>query len=163
MKAARIALAAGIAAACISTIPLAQGNKGIAGTWAMVKNTTELDGKVVNTYGDKPMGQVTFTADGRYNLMIARPDMPKFASNNRNTGTPEENKAIVQGMISHYGRYTMEPDGKTMTFHIESASFPNWNGTSQKRVYQVGGDELQWTTPGASGGGTAKLVWKRVK
>jgi hypothetical protein len=38
---------------------------------------------------------------------ILRRGQAKFASNNRNEGTPEENKAIVQGSIAHFGTYTV--------------------------------------------------------
>jgi len=38
-----------------------------------------------------------FDGNGRLSLQEMRLDLPKFASNNRQEGTPEENKAIVQG------------------------------------------------------------------
>jgi Lipocalin-like domain len=41
--------------------------------------------------------------------------------------------------------------------------FANWEGTEQKRLYTVKGDELTYKVPTASGGGTAQLVWKRAK
>ena len=77
-------------------------------------------------------------------------------------GTPEENKAVVQGSISHFGRYTVNDADKTITFHIETSTFPNWNGTEQKRPFTVTGDELKWTTA-ASSGGSAEVVLKRAK
>jgi len=40
-------------------------------------------------------------------LMTSRSDLPKFASNNRNDGTSDEYKAIVQGSIAHFGTYTV--------------------------------------------------------
>ena len=40
-------------------------------------------------------------ANGRYVIAIARAGIPKVASNNRTTATPEENKAIVGGSITH--------------------------------------------------------------
>src|SRR5215813_2590943 len=52
---------------------------------------------------------------------------------------------------------------KTITFKIETATFPNWDGTEQKRAFTVTGDELTYTVPAASGGGTATTVWKRAK
>jgi hypothetical protein len=78
-------------------------------------------------------------------------------------GTPEEYKAVVQGSIAHFGRYTINEADKTITFHIETSTFPNWNGTEQKRPFTLTGDELKWTTPGASSGGTAEVVLKRAR
>jgi hypothetical protein len=78
-------------------------------------------------------------------------------------GTPEENKAVVQGSIAHFGRYTIDDANKTITFHIETSTFPNWNETDQKRPFPVRGDELTWNTPASTGGGTAEVVLKRAK
>jgi hypothetical protein len=44
------------------------------------------------------------------------------------------------------------------------STFPNWNGLDQKRlITSLTADELKCTNPAASVGGTAELVWKRVK
>jgi hypothetical protein len=78
-------------------------------------------------------------------------------------GTPEENKAVVQASIAHFGRYTVDEANKTISFHIETSTFPNWNGTEQKRPFTLTGDELVWRTPASTGGGTAEVVLKRAK
>jgi hypothetical protein len=83
--------------------------------------------------------------------------------NNRTTATPEENKAIVQGSNTHFGTLSVNAADKTITFKIETSTFPNWDGTEQKRPFTVTGDELTYTVPAASGGGTATVVWKRAK
>lgn len=146
-----------------STCAAAQGKKGITGTWSLVSNiTTDASGKKDPTYGEKPMGQVTFTREGRYTLIISRPDLPKIAANNRLKATADENKAITGGMLAHFGKYKVDHDGKSFTLSIESSSFPNWNGTQQKRLFSVSGNELKWTTPQSSGGGSSDLVWKRA-
>ena len=103
-------------------------------------------------------------ANGRYVLAVARAGLPKVASNNRTTATPEENKAIVQGSITHFGTVSVNAADKTITFKIETYStFPNSDGTEQKRPFTLTGDELTYTVPAASGGGTATTVWKRAK
>jgi hypothetical protein len=162
----RAALAAGaltLTAALYAPLVHSQVDKGLVGAWSLVTNTnTDSAGKTANMYGDKPMGQAIFTAGGRYAVVITRPDLPKFASNNRLKGTDAENKGIVGGMIAHYGRYTVDPKTKAITFHIEASSFPNWNGTSQDRPYSLKGNELKWKTPVSSGGGVSDLVWKRA-
>jgi hypothetical protein len=78
-------------------------------------------------------------------------------------GTPEENKAVVQGSIAHFGKYTVDEANKTITFHIEASTFPNWNGTEQKRPFTVTGEELKWRTIASTGGATAEVVLKRAK
>src|SRR4029077_12403517 len=93
------------------------------------------------------------TPDGRYSIVLTRAEMPKIASGARTKATVEENKAVVDGSIAHSGRYTIEDGGRATTSHIETSTFPNWNGSSQKRPFSVKGDQLTYTvaTPSAVG------------
>jgi len=141
----------------------AQTVKDLAGTWTIVSNVTEQDGKKTDTFGPNPKGILVVDANGRYVIAFARADLPKIASNNRTTATPEENKAIVGGSVTHFGTVSVNAADQTITFKIETATFPNWDGTEQKRPFTVTGDELTYTVAAASGGGTATSVWKRAK
>jgi len=141
----------------------AQTTKDLAGTWTLVSVVTEQDGNKTDTFGPHPKGILMVDANGRYVIAIARAGLPKVASNNRTTATPEENKAIVGGSITHFGAIAVNAADKTITFKIETATFPNWDGTEQKRAFTVTGDELTYTVPAASGGGIATTVWKRAK
>jgi hypothetical protein len=138
--------------------------KDLVGTWTLVSVTLEQEGKKSDLFGPNPQGQVTFGPNGRMSFIITRSDIPKFASNNRQAGTPEENKAVVEGSIAYFGKYSVSEKDKTFTVHIEGTTFPNWIGTDQKRPFTISGDELKWTTPTTSlGSGTALDVWKRAK
>src|SRR5215470_8684011 len=142
----------------------AQGAKDVVCTWDYVSaDTVSADGKRSPTFGPNPKGIVVFAANGHYALIVTRSGQPKFASNNRMEGTPEENKAIVQGSISHFGTYVVNEADKTITFHIQTSTFPNWDGMDQKRPFTLSGDELKYTVPAASAGGTADVVLKRIK
>jgi len=141
---------------------MAKINKAqLVGSWMLASNTATRPG--VRTFGPND-GVAIFEANGRFSLQLVRSDLPKFASNNRDTGTPDENKAIVQGSITYFGTYSVNEADGTLTLHIERSSFPNWNGTDQKRtIASLTAEELRYTNPAASVGGTAELVWKRVK
>jgi Lipocalin-like domain len=146
---------------------VAQTAKDLMGTWTLVSITLEQDGKKTDFYGPNPRGQVTYDADGHFSLIITRSDLPKFASNNRVAGTPEENTAIVQGSLAYFGTYSVSEADKIITTHIESCTFPNWNGVDRKTSFSISGDELSThvvSGPLTSvGTGTAYLVWKRAK
>ena len=145
-----------------STAP-AQTAKDLIGAWTLVSDeNVRADGSRVQVMGPNPQGLLIFDADGRYSLQLLRPGRPKFASNNRMEGTPEENKAAVQGANPHWGTYSVNEANKTIDFKIEHAFFPNWEGTEQKRPFTITGDQLRYTAT-ASTGGTAELVWKRAK
>jgi hypothetical protein len=141
----------------------AQTAKDLVGTWVATSNVSEQNGTKSNPYGDSPLGVLMFDADGHYGLVLSRSDIPKFASNSRTNGTPDENKAAVQGTIAHFGRYTVNDADKTIAFKIEVSTYPNFNETEQKRPFTLKGDELVYTVPSFSGGGSATSAWKRAK
>jgi hypothetical protein len=142
---------------------VAQTAKELVGTWSIVSNVNvRPDGSKVDLFGPNPKAMVMFDGNGHFVIDQVNPDIPKFKSNNRAQGTPEENKAVVQGSLSYHGTYSVAD--KILTFKIEGSSFPNWLGTDQKRtITSFTGDELKWTNPGASVGGSAETAWKRLK
>ena len=141
---------------------VAQTAKDVVGNWTLVSADTAFpDGKREPTFGANPKGLLIFTGDGRFIYLFSRVDLPKFASNIRATGTPEENKAVVQGSIATFGTYSVAD--KTLAIKVENSTFPNWLGTDQKRTIMIAGDELKWTNPAASAGGVAELVFRRAR
>src|SRR5262245_31721104 len=96
-------------------------------------------------------------------LTIIARNLPKFASNSRASGTAEENKAVVAGSIAMLGSYTYDAANRILTLRTESATFPNWNGTEQRRsLIGFDGKELKYATAQASGGGSATVTWRRA-
>ena len=143
---------------------VAQTAKDLVGTWTLVSLTLEKDGKKTDMYGPNPQGQRTYDPTGRFSEIITRSDLPKFASNNRQAGTPEENKAIVQGSTAFFGTYSVSEADHTLKYHIEASTFPNSKGADQKRLFRLSGDELSWTlTTPSVGSGTVYSVWRRVQ
>ena len=133
----------------------AQSIKSVAGTYTLVST---------DAFGKDPRGTLVLGADGRYSTIVMRASLPKFASGSRLNGAADEIKGVVEGSICHFGKYTIDDGGKTITFHIEAATFANWDGATQKRPLKVSGDTLTYTVTTPSGGGRgADTVWKRVK
>jgi hypothetical protein len=140
----------------------AQPAKDLVGTWRLVSNVITRDGKKTDQFGPNPHGVLFFTGNGRYVLSIVRDGLPKFSGGGRMNGTDAENKAIVQGSISHFGTYSV--DGDKIVFHVEHATFPNWDGGTQARPLKLSGDDLSFFVAAASaGGGSSQVVWKRMK
>jgi hypothetical protein len=68
----------------------------LVGTWTFVSSTTKLpDGSPA--WGTNPKGLLIFTENGYFSSQIVRSDLPKFASNNRAQGTPEEKQSRSTG------------------------------------------------------------------
>lgn len=151
-----------ILATAIAPVATAQTAPELVGTWALVSSVAEQGGAKIDTFGPNPKGTLMFGNDGHYALVIVRSDLPKVASNSRLSETPDESRAIAQGVITHFGTYTVVEANKVMVFHVERSSFPNWDGAEQRRAFTVKGDELIYTTPGTTGT-AAQVVMRRVK
>jgi hypothetical protein len=157
-----LALSAGAAAAQPATSLADQ----IVGTWNfVVAEVTAPDGKKSFPFGETPKGILIFTADGRFAQIHVAGDVPKIASNNRLTGTPEEYAGIMRRSLSVFGTWTVDEERKTVTYNIVSSSFPNWEGEAQTRtIDKLTADEFVNTNPGVAGGrGSASNFYKRVK
>ena len=128
--------------------------KDLVGSWTL---------NVAGGFGVNPKGYVMFDANGHFGALLMRSDLPKYASKRRTQGTAEEYRATVRGMIAYYGTYSV--NGTDVMLHIEGSSFPDWNGTDQKRTnLSITGDEMRWTQPTTSGGGQpAETLWKRAR
>jgi len=137
----------------------------LVGTWtvASVENIRP-DGTKTQLFGPNPKGTLVLDGNGRTAFMLMSSGRPKFASNNRNTGTPEENKATVQGTIAFFGTWSVNEADKTLITRIEASTFPNQDGQEQKRIISsVTADELRYVNPATTTGDRAETVWKRVK
>ncbi len=136
----------------------------LIGSWMIVSaTTTRPDGTKVDTFGPDPKGLQIFERGGRTSAIIVGSNLPKFASNNRATGTADENKAVIQRSVAFFGPYTFNKADQSITFQVEGSTFPNWEGTTQKRFIAISGNDLTITIPAGSAGGTGESRWKRVK
>ena len=78
----------------------------IVGTWNfVVAEVTAPDGKKSFPFGETPKGILIFTPDGHFAQIHVAGDVPKIASNNRMTGTPEEYADIMRRSLSVFGLY----------------------------------------------------------
>jgi hypothetical protein len=164
MKKSIIAAAGLVAALAAAGAWPQDAAKQLVGTWRLMSDTNTKDGVTRKgaAFGENPKGMMIFTSDGHYSSVSTRGDLPAFAAGNRMQGTADENKAIVQGSIAHFGTYKVSADGRKMLLTPESGTWPAWNGKEQARAFEIKGDELKYTVA-ASSGGTGELVYKRVK
>jgi hypothetical protein len=136
----------------------------LIGTWVAVSVVaTRPDGTKINSFGPDVKGMQIFDSNGRVVIVLMRADLPKFASNSRDTGTGEENRAVVQGSSTLFGTYTVDEAAKAVSIQIEAATFPNWTGTIQNRSVTISGDDLTVTGFTGTLGGAPESKWKRVK
>ena len=146
-------IALGVAPSATSGFAQSLAND-IVGTWALVQAAP---------FGPTPKGIIMFDANGHFSAILTRSDLPKFVSNNRTQGTPDEYKATVEGSLAFFGTYSVS--GTDLNLHIVGSTFANWNGGDQKRIsVSASAEELRFTQPTPSGGGSAEAtIWSRMK
>jgi hypothetical protein len=133
------------------------------GTWTLVSLTAGEGANQTLPYGPNPKGTMMIDANGRFSIMVMRSDLPKFAANNRMSGTPEENKAVVQGSIAYFGTYSIDEATHVLTVNVEGSTYPNFVGGTQTRILSFDGDEVTYFNPTPSMGGSAKVTYRRAK
>ena len=152
-----------------ATVPVARADARspapvLAGTWSLVAaDVLHADGTRARDYGAAPKGLLMIDAEGRYSLQIFKAERPRFASGDKASGTPAEDEAAVLGSSTHFGTIMIDPAAATLTFRIENASFPNWEGAAQTRSYKLDGDDLSYSLPPRPNGDTPISIWRRLK
>jgi lipocalin-like protein len=138
----------------------------LTGSWRLVSiNNLRVDGTKYELFGPNAKGIVIFDRNGTYSFQIMRAARPSFVAESRLEGTTEENKAAVQGMISHFGSYEVDEPSHSITFRIEGSSYPNWDKTEQKQSFTLLGNQLSWSDPAAgprAGDLQSDLIWRRL-
>ena len=99
-------------------------------------------------------------AAGRYSVQIYQSERPRFASGKKDAGTAGEYQAAILGCSTHFG--TIAVDGQVMTVRLERSSFPNQEGTEQRRTFELRGDELSYRVPPRPDGAVPVSVWRRL-
>ena len=156
-----VALALGGMAMGVQAAPM----PSLAGAWQLVRvDNVSPDGKHMPLYGPAPQGLLLIDADGHYALQMVRAQRTRFAGGDKAHGSAEEYRAASMQGNAHYGR--VEAAGGVLRFEIEHATFPNWDGTEQRRPFTLHGDELTYTVPTpttGAGHATGEVSWRRVR
>lgn len=141
--------------------------KQLIGTWTLISvDNIYPDSSRVYPYGKDPQGLLMFDEKGNYAIQILKAVRPKIESGDKNKCTQEESTALVQGSNSHFGKYEVNEEKTSITFFIEHAFYPNWEGTEQERIYTYTGNELKYVVTHTTQGGQkviAEVAWRRIK
>jgi hypothetical protein len=135
----------------------------LQGTWTLVAADKLLPGGgTTRDYGQSPKGRLVVDGKGRYSLQIFKSERLRFASDSKADGSVDEFKSAVAGSSTHYGTMAIDQKAAALVFSIEGSSFPNWEGTVQKRQYTVDGAELRYKVPARADGSIPVSVWHRL-
>lgn len=135
----------------------------LRGTWELTAADKLLPGgERVRDYGESPAGRLIVDAQGRYSLQIFKSERPRFASGDKKRGSAGEYESAVLGSSTHYGTIAVDTARHTLTFRIEGASYPNWEGATQRRTYTLRDGVLTYRVPARPDGSIPVSVWTRL-
>ena len=135
----------------------------LQGTWTLVAADKVLpNGETTRDYGENPKGRLVVDAEGRYSLQIFKSERPHFSSDSKADGSVDEFRSAVMGSSTHYGTIAIDERAGMLVFSIEGSSFPNWEGTTQRRQYKLNGAELRYEVPPRADGSIPVSVWRRL-
>ena len=134
----------------------------LVGTWKLIgaSSTTPKGEKIVNPYGEGPVGFLTYTAEGRISSVISYGGRQPLSMSG---GKAEEQAEAFKTFLAYAGQYSLS--GDKLTHHIEVSSIQNYVGRDLVRTVKFDGDRIILTTPPTPVNGkiqTLELVWQRL-
>jgi hypothetical protein len=133
----------------------------LVGAWSLVECAEILpDGSKRLPLGERPLGQVVYSADGHMAAQLVRAGRPAFPSDDY-LGAPDDVAAeAFRNYFGYFGRYAVDRDAGTVTHFIEGAWLPNLENTTQVRTFRVEGDRL--ILEAATPWGIIRNTWTRA-
>lgn len=145
----------------------AQSSPSLVGSWRLI-STGRVDsaGRFVPTWDDHPDGRIMYTADGQMSAQLYDTRRPKLGVD-WNAAEPESARRAFVGLVTYFGRYSVDTAARTVTHDVEGAMSPDWIGSKLVRAYRFippNRIELRVLTTSSGGRGTngTVLVWERV-
>ncbi len=128
----------------------------VLGSWALVSCTSYKNGNGTPSFGNPPIGQIQYTADGRMSAFLMDPAWME-------KGDPKADG--LSDFFSYAGRWTL--NGDQVRHEIEICSIPKKVGTAFVRtVTPTDADHMELSTaPETSKSGAVYVTvlrWKRV-
>ena len=163
------------AAAMISLAPLASAQKptGIRskfiGVWNLMtyEAKDKTTGEVRHSYGEHPVGRLTYDAAGRMSALLMKPDrkrgsgQPPSSTLAAVTGAScEDLHAMLDGFAAYYGTFDIDEAAHEVVHHVQAALIPGWVGTDLRRGYEFSGSDRLILSVKSSRG-TTRLTWQR--
>jgi hypothetical protein len=127
----------------------------LIGTWTLVSLVEQYQDGRKDALNFK--GMLILDQTGRFSLQLIGGDRAKTGGNPSSPVGPA---------ITYFGTYSVGEEDKSLTYHVEHSTFPDFEGTNQKSTITLNGDALTYVrAPISSPAGTfvPTLEWKRAK
>jgi lipocalin-like protein len=122
----------GSANACANS-SVADETNCLVGNWKLVSSQVIVDNKAQDLFGLNPKGYLTLTPQGRLFAITT--------AEHREPGNRDIDRAALhRSMLAYTGKYRVE--GSDFITVVDASWNEAWNGTEQKRHFQIEGDKL---------------------
>jgi hypothetical protein len=137
----------------------------IVGVWKLKSNVRKVvaTGKTENTFGEKPIGQWTFTRGGHFIFAMVSGDRKKPAG----AALTDAERVDLFKTLS-FGSGTYKVSGDKVTAHYDTSWLQSWTGSARTFEPKISGNILTVTSApfksGADGQESVTVtVWERVE
>ncbi len=132
------------------------------GTWKLVSVSaiTSTGERSETPYGSKPVGLLSYTADGRVSALISYDGRRSLSPGG---GSLQEQADAFKTFLAYAGRYTLSDD--KVIHHVEISSIQNYVDRDLVRTVKFQGDQIVLVTPPTPMNGkiqTLELIWQRL-
>ena len=134
----------------------------LLGTWRLRSHVvTTAAGVRSHPYGERPTGFLSYSADGRMQVIGAAQDRAIAAGA---SPTERERAALYDTLFAYAGTYTI--DGGQVVHHVDISWNEAWTGSDQVRRFEVRGNTLTLSTriedPATGTETHYALVWEKL-
>jgi len=126
----------------------------LPGTWLLASCQPAAGSALQTICSNNPTGSLGFSPTGRYTEVVMNGGRPRGDAD-RSKITPEQYKAIAQGVVAQFGTYSVNEADKTMTLRTDTSLMGGTQGGERKINISLTGDELKATSP------LGTTTWKR--
>lgn len=143
-------------------LPFVVDANRLLGTWKLKSHVvTTAGGERSTPYGENPTGYLSYSADGRMQVIGAAKGRIVPAGS---TPSGDERVALYDTMFAYAGTYSV--DAGKVIHHVDISWNEVWTGTDQTRFFEVNGNTLTLTTritdPASGTEAHYAVVWERV-
>jgi hypothetical protein len=138
----------------------------LVGTWELVSTEDRMKDGSTRSYpitGPHGTGFLIYSADGYMCAQLMNPDAPRWKDENEPTDA--EKISAFDGFSSYCGKYEVN-ESEAVVYHLpQTASFPGFVGTKQRRPVILRGDLLTFADkitdePGVD---SYVIVWRKAR
>jgi hypothetical protein len=138
----------------------------LVGAWRLKAFQIESsNGDISYPFGEAPQGMLLYSRCGLVSAQLMGEDRPLFESDDQRLGTVSEIEACFKNCISYFGTFELHAEDGYVIHHVENSLFPNWEGTPQKRFFELNDNTLRIATPPVNWAKEKKvgvLIWERA-